>query len=202
MIKNIVFDCSDTLLHFTAKDVLAERLGDKERAYNIHFTVYRSPAWRLYDLGEISFDEMKARALPLLDEADRAVADKYLETRMDHYEVIEGIPELLMSLKGNGYKLFVISNYPDYFDCLWNRFDIFRLFDGRCVSSEEHASKGGDGRLFDIFLEKYRLDAGECIFTDDHDFLVHNAEAHGMKGIVFTDTASVTEQLRKVGVKI
>jgi len=200
--KTIIFDCSDTLLHFTAKDVLAETIGDKERAYKIHNTVYSSPAWTQYDLGEISFEEMKNAALKLLDEEDRSVADAYLDTRADNYEIIEGMPEILSQLKSAGHKLYLISNFPDYFDKLWDRFDIFRLIDKPFVSYEHHASKGNDGRLFDIFLEKTGCKAEDCVFIDDMDFLVANALKRGMAGIVFEDPESLIRELRKLNVNI
>lgn len=202
VMKNIIFDCSDTLLRFTAKDVLAAEIGDRERAYKIHNTIYSSAAWTQYDLGNISFDEMKREALELLDGEDRVIADNYLDTRADNYEIIEGMPELLGSLREAGYNIYLISNFPDYFDVLWNRFEIFRLIHERFVSCEYHASKGNDGRLFDVFLEKTGCSPDECVFIDDLDFLVENALRRGMAGIVFENLESLIQSLRGLKVNI
>lgn len=200
--KNIIFDCSDTLLRFTAKDVLAEKIGNRERAYRIHNTIYSSPAWDLYDLGEISFEQMKEGAFKLLSEEDRIIADEYLDTRADNYEIIEGMPELLCKLKENGCKLYLISNFPDYFESLRKRFDIFDLFEETFVSYEYHASKGGDGRLFDVFLEKTGSAPEDCVFIDDLDFLVANAVKRGIAGIVFESAEATVQKLLELGVDI
>jgi len=74
MIKNIIFDCSETLLRFEAIDYLASLVGDRDRAVRIHYTMFKSPAWHLYDNGKLPEDEVEGALLPLLPQEDRAVA--------------------------------------------------------------------------------------------------------------------------------
>lgn len=202
MVKNIIFDCSGTVVRFIAKDVLADTLGDKERAAKIHSTIYNSPEWDQYGLGNMTFEQMKERVYPLLDEADRPIADEWLKSRGVNYTVMEGMPELIKTLKQNGYKLYILSNYPDYFDILWNKFDIFRMFDGRCISFKHHASKGGDGALFGVILDKYALKADECILVDDVESNSVNSAKYGIKGFVFESTDTLILQLREYGINI
>ena len=98
MIKNLLFDCSDTLLRLHSKVDLADLLGDPERAERIHNAFFHSETWGKYDNGLLTEEEMKSALLPLLDPEDRAVAEEYIDTFTDHYTPIEGMSELLTEL--------------------------------------------------------------------------------------------------------
>ncbi len=200
MIKNILFDCSDTLLYFEAQKELAKRLGgDIERAAHIHMTTYGCAAFRRYGVGTISYEEAKPQALALLNECDREAGEQFLETRMLYYREIEGMNELVKKLKYKGYKLYIVSDFPDYFEYIWNKFDIFRLFDGRAVSFEEHASKR-NGMLFERTIEKYSLNPAECVFVDDTLDNTLMADTYGMTGIHFKDRDSLALELERLGI--
>ena len=200
MIKNILFDCSDTILYFEAVKELAKRLdGDMERASHIHKTTYSCAAFRRYGTGTMTYDEAKPQALAALDECDKAAGEEFLETRMLYYREIEGMFALIEKLKRKGYGLYIVSDFPDYFEYIWEKFDIFRLFDGRAVSFEEHAGKT-NGMLFEAVIKKYDLDPTECVFVDDTLNNVLMADTYGMKGIRFTDTKSLTGELEKLDV--
>ena len=202
MIKNVIFDCSDTLVHFELTKKTAEWLGgDMERATKIHQQTYGCDAFREYCYGTKTYEEAKPFALAALDPEDRETGERHIEERMLHYSTIDGIPELLQKLKENGYKLYVLSDFPDYFEYLWERFDFFKLFDGRCVSYEAHVGKKG-GKLFDVIIDRYSLDPTECVFVDDTVKNAKTACKLGMKGIAFTSTEDTIEKLLQFGVKI
>lgn len=196
MIKNILFDCSDTLLRFHAKEDLATQLQNAERAERIHNAYFQNEAWNGYDNGELTVEELKAVALPLLDEADRPIANRYLDTFTDHYTPIEGMAELLQELKKKGYPLYLVSDFPPCFQTLWERYDFFKLFDGRAVSYEAKGSKK-NLRLFKYLLETHKLDPAECLFIDDLDYLVANAEACGINGHRFVGAAELRFYLKE-----
>ena len=198
MIKNIIFDLSDTLLHFEAVKELAKSLGgDTERANNIFLTTFRCAAFRRCGVGTLSFEDAKPQALAVLDECDYEAGRQFLDTIMTHYREIEGMYDLVSSLKKQGYGLYVLSDFPDYFKYVWKKHDICRLFDGRCVSFEEHASKT-NGMLFESIIKKYKLDPKECVFVDDTSDNVLMAETYGMKGIQFTDAKSLVKELDNI----
>jgi len=198
MIKNIIFDLSDTLLHFEAVKELAKSLGgDTERANNIFLTTFRFAAFRRCGVGTLSFEDAKPQALAVLDECDREAGRQFLDTIMTHYREIEGMYDLVSSLKKQGYGLYVLSDFPDYFKYVWEKHDICRLFDGRCVSFEEHASKT-NGMLFESIIKKYDLDPKECVFVDDTSDNVLMAKTYGMKGIHFTDAKSLIKELDNI----
>lgn len=202
MIKNIIFDCSDTLLHYELIEAFTNHLnGNADLAKRIADAVGGSAAFRRYAVGTLDYEQARAQALALLDECDRKHGEWYLDERYLHYRDIDGMYDLVKRLKDNGYNLYILSDFPDYFEYLWENFKIFRLFDGRCVSYEAHASKK-DGLLFESIIYRYNLDVSECVFVDDHAENAMMGFSYGMKGIRFTDAKDTEQRLREFGVNI
>ncbi len=91
---------------------------------------------------------------------------------------------LLPELKKQGFRLYYLSNFPlDIFEEVKNDYYFFRYFDGGIISSEVKLSKP-DTRIFRYFIEKYSLNAGECLYIDDIEENVRVAESIGMQGIL------------------
>ncbi|MBQ6946593.1 MAG: HAD-IA family hydrolase [Clostridia bacterium] len=195
MKKNMIFDCSDTLLHMGAPEYLKSLVNDDDYANELHFRIFRSFPWHEYDCGKITSEELKQQIIPLLKPEEYEVADTYLHNWNKHYSVIDGIPELLAELKEKGCKLYLLSDFPPCFEELWNKYDLFRLFDGRVISYEEGVRKSDEGALFKVLFKKNNLIPEECIFVDDGQINVDTAENLGLQGILFTDVPSLRKAL-------
>lgn len=191
MIKNIVFDCADTLLRTRYAECLAARAQiSTEQAGRIIRTLMKHPTWRDYDKGFLTEAEIADRLIPLLEEEDREVARIFLAEFTEYFFMIDGTPELLAELKERGYRLFLLSDFPAPFTSLRNRFSIFDLFDEIVVSYQYGVTKHDRG-LFARLLENYHLKAEECLFFDDLAANVEGAVSLGMSGAVYTDVDSV-----------
>ena len=199
MVKNIIFDCSETLLRFQAIDFLATLTGDREKAVHMHYTMFRSHPWHLYDNGQLPESELEGALLPLLPEEDHAIASRYLKEWVHTYSVIEGMPEIVEELRAKGYGLYLLSDFPPCFSILWDKFDLLHGFDGYVVSYEVGCSKK-DGIIYDILLEKYGLNGSECVFIDDVQKNVDIGEAHGIPGILYTGVEPLRAELASRGI--
>ena len=200
MIKNIVFDCSDTLLRFSALDELAKVVGDAPRAAQIKAAIHQSRAWNLYDKGMISEEGLRQEILPLFDENDRPHAAWYLDNWLTCYAPIPGMYEIVAELKEKGWPLYILSDFPPCFDALKARFpDLFSLFTGLAVSCECQATKGDKG-LFTHLLNTFSLVPAECLFIDDVPRLVENARSLGFYGIDFKNAEDLHDQLSQLNV--
>lgn len=193
MIKNIIFDCSDTVLSFDSPAWLATLTGDAKRAERIHYTIFRSPVWYRYDNGLATLEDVERETMPLLEESDRDLVHRYIQEWIYHYTPIEGMPQLLSDLKTKGYRLYLLSDFPDCFPKLAARFDFFELFDGLMVSYRVHCSKRDNGALFDCLLREYDLKAEECAFIDDLPPYVELARARGMQAHVAADAKTLAD---------
>ena len=49
--------------------------------------------------------------------------------------------------------------------------------------------------IYQILLDRYQIKAEESIFIDDSPANIEAGEAHGIKGILFTDAESLKAQL-------
>lgn len=195
MIKNIIFDCADTLLHFYYVDCLAKRTkADPEHIASVLRSFMGTQAWGDFDNGKITEQEVADTLLPTLAEEDREIARIFLSEFTDYFFMIDGTPALLAELKQKGYKLFLLSDFPAKFDSLRKRFHIFDLFDQLVVSYMHGVSKRDHG-LFARILEDCHLNPEECMFFDDIAANVEAAASFGIHGVVYTGIDSVRNAL-------
>lgn len=200
MIKNIVFDCSDTLLRFSDLDALTEVTGDASLAKKIKTTIHQSQAWDLYDKGLISKEGLRKEVLQLFDESHKPFAAWYLDNWLKCYAPIPGMYEIVSDLKEKGWPLYILSDFPMCFEDLKSRFpDLFSLFTGLAVSYECHATKRDMG-LFAYLQNKFSLEPHECLFVDDVPLLIKNAQSLGFHGIVLENAQRLREQLKQLNV--
>ena len=198
MIKNLIFDCSDTLLRFGGLDWLREEVGE-ERALHVHRTMFLLPEWVLFDRGEVDAETVKAKLCAALGEDDRELGLRYFDTWYRKHRVIEGIPEVLSELKAKGYKLYILSDYPECFEHVWESFEIFDMFDGRAISYELHARKR-EKTAFPLLMERYGLRAEECFFADDLYLNTDAAKECGLTAHLFTTAEKLREDLTRLGI--
>ena len=60
-----MFDCSDTLLRFSAQEELAKVTGDAALAAQIKAVIHQSRGWNLYGKGLNSEEDLQKEILPL-----------------------------------------------------------------------------------------------------------------------------------------
>jgi len=198
MIKNILFDCSDTILRFTALDELSRVVGDSARAAEIKRTIHQSRGWNMYDKGEMTESSLRNAILPLFDEHNLPFARWYLDNWLKCYEPIPGMKDIIFSLAGRGLRLFLLSDFPPCFDDLLSHFsDIFVPFEGRAVSFECRSTKADMG-IFRHIMEKYSLIPDECLFIDDVPRLVENARSIGINAILFEGAENLSASLKQL----
>ena len=116
-------------------------------------------------------------------------------------EITENV-QLLSSLKQAGMRTYAITNFSrEKFALARSHFEFFALFDGIVVSGEERLMKP-DVRIFKRFLERYRLEAEECIFIDDSSRNVAAARSLGMSGIHYQEPLNLARALAECGVEL
>lgn len=199
MIKNLIFDCSDTLLRFGGLDWLREMTGNEEHAMRIHRAMFLLPEWLIYDRGELDGETVKEKLAGVLDEKDKELGLRYFDEWYRQHTLIDGIPELLAELKSKGYGIYLLSDYPECFEYVWESFELFDVFDGRGVSYELHARKR-EKKAFGLLLERYGLKAEECFFVDDLDLNTDAAKECGIAAHLFTTTEKLCKDLTERGI--
>ena len=106
-----------------------------------------------------------------------------------------GMRELLTELKDTGYEIYGLTNWSMVtFPEARRHFSILQMIDRYVVSAAEGYVKP-DPQLFQVLLDRYHLQADDCIFVDDNPDNVAAACQMGMKGIVFGGAENLRKEL-------
>lgn len=201
MIKNIIFDMGGVLVHYDPKEIIAHLDLPPEDGAALLREVFGSVEWVQLDRGAIREEAGAAAMKRRLPERLHSCVDRLLAWWELELRPMEGMECLLTELKGNGYGLYLLSNatvrQPEYFD----RIPGSRLFDGRIVSGFHKLLKP-QREIFQLLLQSFSLEAGECFFVDDNNANVESALCLGMAGAVFDGSAGrLRRELAAAGVK-
>lgn len=168
MIKNIIFDLGNVIINYNQNNIINHFTDKPEEKEYIMEKIFKSPEWMRIDLGDISLEE----AATLVNERENY---KYKDLTNDFWinwfkiqPINEDTVNLARRLKEKGYNLFVLSNMGDACYEYFSTQDFFKLCNGIVISAKEHVKKP-DERIFNTLLERYNLNAEECLLIDDDD---------------------------------
>lgn len=197
MIKNIVFDFGGVLLDWNPRYLYRQYFKTEEEMENFFAKV------GLYDWSA-TLDAGKPFAEGVKELQDRFPEyAKEIQLFDDEWRrTVKGcFPEsvaLLKKLKAGGLGIYGLSNWSwEKAEGLIKEYDFFKLFDGMVISGIEKVSKP-DPKIYQILLNRYHLQAEECVFIDDNAANIQAADALGFNAIVFDDIHNVTDKLKSL----
>lgn len=196
MIKNIIFDIGNVLVEFNPEKVFLEIGIDKNKIEGLAQATVHNCLWPELDRGvlpeEEVFRKMKENA-PEYEQEINLMLDKAMEKLVRSYDYAAG---WLKSLQERGYKIYLLSNYPESLFELHskNKFTFLPYIDGKVVSAYVKLIKP-DCKIYELLLEKYHLNAQECVFLDDREENIQGAKKVGIHGITFLSYEDASEKL-------
>ena len=202
MIKNILFDMGNVLIHFDRK-VFLDRLDVSEEDKQLLMReVFLSVEWVQMDRGtlrEETAEPLMCQRLPAhLHSAVHSLVSLWDNPMLP----IAGMAELVEELKGNGYGIYLLSNASIRQHAYWPKIPGWQFFDGKVISADEKVMKPHPD-YYRIALERFTLKPEECFFIDDVPANIEGAGYCGISGAVFhKDVALLRRQLRAVGVTV
>ena len=197
MIKNLIFDFGKVLVDYDFEAFFRRYITDEERCRAFTPILHNEEVQRMFDREEYSFDEIIEEIICQHREFEQEI--RYFAT---HYPEIvtnevEGMRELLTRLKGEGYRLYGLTNWCSKVYLTMAQFDIFDLLDGYIISSEEKVIKP-EAEIYQRLFNKFNLKPEECLFADDRAENIEGGRRVGMEGIVFTDARQYERELEEV----
>ena len=198
-IRNIIFDMGKVLIVFDP-EVFMDRAGiaDRNDRKILRKEIYNSPLWTAMDRGDLSEQEMIRIVKPLLPEHLRIHAEYLIGGWFEPVIPIEGMEEMIRELKAKGYGIYLLSNASVMQKVYWPMIPCAKYFDGTVVSADERVMKP-DEKIYKILLERYGLNASECIFIDDREENLNTAERLGISTYLFDgDVHKLREFTEKV----
>ncbi len=193
-VRNIVFDLGNVLnicdLDFALKGLSA---GSNASIEEVRAFLFDTDFVDRLDSGFISNEEFHTAVQSGLGwredlEALRKLWEDMLST--DHEMV-----ELMVRLKSEGYRIYVLSNInPIHLDLANRSFDFLQHTDGAIYSCECGMIKP-DESIFQHLLNTFGLNAAETIFIDDRQVNVDAAGKLGITSIVHRSYIETREKL-------
>lgn len=184
MIKNIIFDFGKVLVDYDFQHVITRFFKDKEQEQRFYNIATDETFMDIVDKEEIPFSELienLKKKYPEFSDAFQKFHDHYPDFVTGE---VPGMRDLLIELREKGYKLYGLTNWCSAVHEVMRRYDIFKLLDGRVISSEEKLIKP-DRAIYLRVCEKYGLNPEECLFTDDKEKNIEGAKRAGMHAILF-----------------
>ena len=202
MIKNILFDMGNVLIHFD-RDAFLNRLDIcKEDKQLLLREVFLSTEWVQMDRGtlrEETAEPLMCSRLPAhLHSAVHSLVSLWDEPMLP----VSGMAELVEELKHNGYRIYLLSNASVRQHEYWPKIPGWQFFDGKVISADEKVMKPHPD-YYRIALERFQLNPEECFFIDDVPANIEGAMYCGIPGAVFhKDVPLLRRQLRAAGVNV
>ena len=205
MIKNIVFDLGNVIINYNQKKIINNFTEKEEEIKYIYDEIFHAPEWTLMDLGDITNDE----AIEIINKRNEFKYEKLTQEFLHEWykkqPINRDIVEIAKILKNNGYNLFVLSNMANQTYEYFKNDEFFSLCIGIVISAHEHVKKP-DEKVYRLLLNRYNLNAEECLFIDDDDSGKNYETANkiGIKGrrIMPNQAEDVKKLLLELNVKI
>lgn len=200
MIKNVIFDLGRVLINFDPETYL-EEIGLDKKTKNIYLNdIFKGDEWLDLDKGIITEEQaiIKISAKGNIKEKE---VRKILDARIAFFTELSLNSPLVKKVKDNGYKLYILSNFPKIpFEVLFKKYEFFKNFDGGVVSYEKGVNAiKPNPKIYDILLSKYNLFPTETVFIDDTLVNIEKAEEYGIIGIHLPDHTELRKKLIEKG---
>lgn len=201
MIENIIFDLGNVLLHYKPKEVLLRFTQDNQLIDSFVKEINGSNTWLDLDRGTIAIDEARDYFISQHPEKKELIL-LYFEHWVEGLTPIQENIDILKELHEKGYKTYILSNFmQEPYDIVKNKHDFFSLVDGQVFSYEVNAIKP-EKEIYQALLSRYKLIPEECVFIDDHQFVLEAAKEFGINTILYYPKVDLRVKLRKLNVKI
>ncbi len=196
--NTIVFDVGNVLLRWDPRH-LYRQIFDQEEEMEWFLANVCTHDWNIEQDRGRDWDEAVALLVkehPTREAQIRAFHERWEETVFGTYE--DNVA-LLGRLREAGVPTYCITNFSGpKFVLAQKRFPFLAGFDGIIVSGDERLLKP-DPAIYRLLLDRYRLEAEDCIFIDDSPANVDGARGVGMHAIHYAEPLDLGTELRRYG---
>lgn len=197
----VVFDIGNVLLRWDMRFLFEKVIADKD-ALNCFLNEVCTLAWHGGLDAGFTFAQAIAQLaarFPEHAESIRLYDSRWQETIAGP---IDGSVAILEQLRARGVRTFAITNFPaEKFDETCALYPFLCGFEGVIVSGCERMVKPSPA-IFRLFLERFGVDAAECVFIDDNGANVAAARGVGMTALWFETADKLADDLRALGLPV
>lgn len=179
--RDVVFDLGGVLVDWDPGHLLCGHLGFSRAEADRLLSEVCTREWHATLDGGTGFADGAAELARAFPAHERTIKAYTLEWEKMFAGEFRSTVRLLSALKGAGFRIHALSNYPrERIAFLYRRFTFMREFDIVVLSGLIGAQKPQD-QIFEYLLE--RIGTRDCVFLDDRPENVAAAQACGMRAI-------------------
>lgn len=194
MIKNVVFDFGQVLVHFEPKYMVERYVTDSKDSALLQEVVFDRLYWDKLDEGTITDEETVAEIKKRLPERLHMAAETIYYNWIYNIPETDGMRELVGRVKEmTGGRIFLLSNISTYFAAHKDEIPILEEFQN-CVFSAVCGHVKPDRDIFEYLCTAYDLNPQETVFIDDNPKNIKGAEDFGINGYLFDGDVKALEK--------
>lgn len=199
MINTVIFDIGNVLVPFNWEETFKKCLNEEEFKIVSEATVLDTDAWNELDKGVLTKEEIFQlfynNAPMYKKQIDTAVTETYKNIFPFSYS-----EKLIKTLKENGYKVYLLSNFGDFsFNLSKENFTFMNYIDGGVISYEVKLLKPSE-EIYKATCDKYSINPSEAVFLDDNADNIEGAKKFGLNTIHFSSLENALEEFKNLGV--
>lgn len=199
MIKNIVFDVGDVLIRFRYRDHMRDLGFSEDVIETLSRDMVLTEFWSLMDQG-VKMEKDAVEHFSTLMPTLRREIEYFWQNTEGLVEEYPYSTPLIRKLKAEGYKVYLLSNYPkETAERHWPTFSFVPETDGYIISAFEKMIKP-DPAFYRLLFTRFGLVPEECLFIDDREKNLVGAKEVGMETILFTGYEPLVQELEQRGI--
>lgn len=199
-IKNVVFDIGNVIVRWSPLEIARLTFGEANASEQLTKSIFQSETWLNLNKGLISESDAEAHYRQQLQLSDVECERLFYYIKRTQI-LLFGSVELVKRIKAAGYKVYALTdNVHEIVDYLKEEYTFWPLFDGATVSAELGLLKP-DAEIYRALLTTYNLEPSETVFIDDMPYNVEGAQAVGITGIQFENSAQCEQELSALGLR-
>ena len=199
MIKNIVFDFGQVIVHYEPEYMVSKYVSDKDDIALLSEVVFDRLYWDKLDMGTIEDDEVLEACRTRLPDRLWDVAEKIYYNWIYNIPEFDGMAELIAHLKDRyGVRVLLLSNISKYFAAHSHEIPIIAEFEG-CVFSSLIGITKPNPKIFSHLCKKFKIKPQETVFIDDNASNIEASIEFGLNGYQFDgDVGKLKEYLDRL----
>ena len=201
-ITTIIFDLGGVLIDWNPKYVYREVFNGDEKKVDWFLDTICTSDWNVeQDAGRTFKDatQFLISQYPQYEEWIRIYYDRWED--MLGGPIQDSVLLLNKLKKANTHQLYALTNWSaEAFPVAIERYDFLQHFEGILVSGEEKMRKPFPN-IYELMLDRYRLNAEKSVFIDDNLDNVLGAQKVGMNAIQYKNSQQLINELSHLGVR-
>ena len=194
-IDTVILDVGKVLVDFTPEEFLEKKGISKEKIPLVADAVMYIDIWEEFDRGIMTEEETLSQFIEASKKLEKEIRIAFgnLNGILKKYDYTE---LWISELKKRGYRILFLSNLSEklYRECSEELSFVSRMDGG--VFSFQVKMKKPEADIYTYIIEKYKLTPEQCVFIDDREKNLWEAENAGMKTILFTSVKDVSKRIK------